>query len=80
MDIKFIGIESYLDRTNLMQQCIDYLLEDIDYLDNHDTFHFSIDWNTHANNTVIYMPFYQYVEEYDRHITFKYSTDLGYLA
>ena len=34
MDEDFIGIEKYLDRTDLMQQCIDY----------HDIFHFSIDW------------------------------------
>jgi len=82
MDQSFIGIEHYLDRTDLMQQCIDYLIQDVNYVAESHIFHFNIDWTDvyTVNTTVVYMPFYQYVEEYERYIEFKYSKDPAYLT
>jgi len=82
VDQDFIRIEKYLNRTGLIKQCIDYIIQDIVYVDYHDIFYFNINWtDIYAINTiVVYMPFYQYIEEYDRHISFKYSTDLTHFT
>ena len=68
----FTGLERYLDETNLMQQCIDYCIQDFEYLEEYYIFYFTVDWNDMfaINTTVVYMPFYKYMNCYKKSVEF----------
>ena len=71
MDQDYTNIDYCLDINDVLSQAIDYSITDALYADSRGIFKFHLCWNKRGvKREAVYMPFYQYVNECKRHISF----------